>query len=71
MVKLSRGDVVRVRDGGKAIILDVYPHDVGAWAMYRNPVGDVDCRGYARQFIGEIIGHISLDTIEGALRNGE
>lgn len=71
MVKLSRGDVVRVHDGGRAIILDVYPHDVGVWAMYRTPVGDVDCRGYERRFIGEIVDHISLDTIEGALKNGE
>lgn len=68
---MTKGDIVRTHDGGKAIVLDVYPHDVGIWAMYRNPIGDIDCRGYAMQYIGEVIGHISLDVIEGILTNGK
>ena len=70
MVKLSKGDIVRVHDGGTAIVLDVYPSDCGIWAMYRNPVGDIDCRGYARQLVGDIIGHISLERVE-AILNGK
>jgi hypothetical protein len=70
MVKLSKGDIVKVHDGGTAIVLDVYPSNCGIWAMYRNPIGEIDCRGYASQLVGDIIGHISLDRVE-AILNGK
>jgi hypothetical protein len=70
MVKLSKGDIVRVHDGGTAIVLDVYPSNCGIWAMYKNPIGEIDCRGYASQLVGDIIGHISLDRVE-AILNGK
>ena len=69
MIKYSKGDIVQLKTEDRRILVTkVYRDDLGVWGLYVDDFGLINARGYNSILLGEIIGNVSIENIEDALK---